>query len=610
MTLRTKLVLTQTPLLLAILGMGIHSLSTISELGRRSERILSENYRSVLAAQRMKESVERLDSAAMFLFSGRSVEAAAMIAVHRPRLEAELKVQEANITEAGEREATQRLRQRWERYQEKYREYQALQSPETQKPAYFAQLNPAFTAVKDAADEILTLNQDAMVMKSDHAQVAAERLTRTTVTGFVLALAAGLLLSAALTYRALRPLSSLNQAARRIGEGDLEIRVRAVGEDEIAQLAREFNTMAGRLNEYRNSSLGDLLRTQHQMQAALDSIPDPLLITAPGGEVLTVNSTAQELLEIDVGEEAVDLWKFVPPAVQEVVRRVGGHVLSGKGAYVPRGFEESVRLTLPAGDRFFLPRATPVYGKSKQVIAAAIILQDITRLRRFDELRNDSVATVAHEFRTPLTSLQMAIHLCLSQKVGPLTEKQTDLLEAAREDCARLQSLVEDLLDLSRIQTGKVEMQRRPLPVKDLIEPQISAHRSEAAARGVQLMAEPLAGDVSVLADPVRLSLVLSNLISNAVRHTGDEGRVTVRTKSSNGQVRIEVSDTGEGIAPEFRERIFEKFYQVPGAKVGGSGLGLTIAKEVVLAHDGQIGVESEVGKGSTFWFSLPAAGA
>src|SRR5579859_2507290 len=606
MSLRTKLVLTQTPLLVAILGMGIHSLTTISELGRRSERILSENYRSVVATQRMKESVERLDSAAMFLFSGRTAEAAAMVAVHRPRFEAELKVQEGNITEPGEREATQRLRHLWERYTEKFRAFEALGNPEAQKAAYFAELHSAFTAVKEAADEILTLNQDAMVMKSDHARGAAERLTRTTVTGFVLALAAGLFLSAAFTYRALRPLSSLIQAARRIGEGDLEIRVRAEGEDEISQLAREFNTMAERLNEYRKSSLGDLLRTQHQMQAALDSIPDPLLITAPGGEVLTVNSTARELLEIDVGEEAADLWKFVPPAVQEVVRRVGGHVMAGKGAYVPRGFEESVRLSLPSGDRFFLPRATPVYGKAKQVIAAAIILQDITRLRRFDELRNDSVATVAHEFRTPLTSLQMAIHLCVSQKVGPLTEKQADLLEAAREDCARLQSLVEDLLDLSRIQTGKVEMKRRPVAVQDLLEPQISAHRSEAASRGVQLAVEPLAGEVSVLADPVRLSLVLSNLISNAIRHTGEGGRVVVRTLSLNGQVRIEVSDTGEGIAPEFRERIFEKFYQVPGAKVGGSGLGLTIAKEVVLAHDGQIGVESQVGKGSTFWFAIP----
>jgi len=609
MTLRTKLVLAQVPLMIGILLIGFLSLNTITELGRRSELILSENYRSVLAAQRMKESAERLDSAALFRFNGRQEEAATLIGIHRPRFETELKVQEANITEAGELEATRRLRAVWNRYAELYRRQEALAGPEQERAAYFSDLNPAFVALKGAADEILTLNQDAMVLKSDHARAAAERLSRVTIAGFALALVLGLLISASLTYRALRPLSSLNQAARRIGEGDLEIRVRATGDDEVAQLAREFNTMAGKLDVYRNSSLGDLLRTQHQMQAALDSIPDPVLIVAPQGEVLHVNRSARELLEIDTGQESIDLWKFVPPPVREVVQRVGGHVLAGKGAYIPRGFEEAVRVTFPSGDRSFLPRATPVYGKARQVVAAAIVLQDVTRLRRFDELRNDVVATVAHEFRTPLTSLQMAIHLCVNQKVGPLTEKQADLLYAAREDCARLQALVEDLLDLSRIQTGKVEMQRRPVPVKELVEPQITAHRSEAEARQVHLGAEPAAEEVSILADPARISLVLSNLISNAVRHTGQGGNVTVRARESDGQVRVEVIDTGEGIAPEYRERIFEKFFQVPGARIGGSGLGLTIAKEIVLAHEGQIGVESEVGKGSTFWFALPGAG-
>jgi signal transduction histidine kinase len=594
--------------MLGIIVVGILSLNTITELGRRSERILSENYRSVVAAQRMKESVERLDSSAMFRFSGRREEGLKMAEAHLLRFETELKVQEANITEPGEREITARLRSLWDRYREKYRGLEGLRTSEAERAYYFAELNPAFVAVKDAADEILGLNQDAMVMKSDHARDAADRLSKVTIAGFALALVTGLLISAALTYRALRPLSSLSEAVRRIGEGDLEMRVRVEGRDEIALLAQEFNTMAGRLNEYRKSSLGDLLRTQHQMQAALDSIPDPILIAGPGGEILNANRVATDLLEIDVGEQSEELWKFVPEAVREVVKRVGGHVLAGKGPYAPRGFEEAVRVSFPGGDRYFLPRALPVYGEAKQVVAATIILQDVTRLRRFDELRNDSVATVAHEFRTPLTSLQMAIHLCLIQKVGPLTEKQADLLTAAQEDCARLQTLVEDLLDLSRIQTGKVEMQRRRVPLKDLFDPALNAHRSEAAARSVRLAAEPAAPDVAVLADPVRISLVLSNLISNAVRHTPDGGSVDVRAKVTEASVRIEVTDTGEGIAPEFRERIFEKFFQVPGARVGGSGLGLTIAKEVILAHEGQMGLESQVGKGSTFWFALPRA--
>jgi signal transduction histidine kinase len=426
----------------------------------------------------------------------------------------------------------------------------------------------------------------------------------------VLAFLVGLGLSAAVTYRTLRPLASLGQAVRRIGEGDLEMKLKAVGSDEVAQLARDFNTMVDRLSEYRKSSLGDLLQAQLQMQAALDSIPDPIIVLGADGAIHNVNEAAKEALEIDAGEASESLWQFVPPSVKEVAEKLHRHVLSGKGPYNPRGFEESVRVPLSGGDRFYLPRATPVYGEARSVTATCIILQDVTRLRRFEELRNDVVATVAHEFRTPLTSLHMAIHLCLDPKVGAVNEKQADLLHAAREDCARLQELVNDLLDLSRIQTGKVEMTRHPVPVRDLLEAAVAAHKVAADEKALRIFAEPPVGDLQVLADLHRVSLVLSNLVVNAIRHTPEGGNVDLRSVVSDGTVRFEVKDTGEGISPEFRERIFEKFFQVPGGKSGGSGLGLTIAREIVLAHGGKIGVESEVGKGSTFWFTLPVAKA
>jgi signal transduction histidine kinase len=606
MTLRTKLILAQSPLAIAMIGLGILALNSNALLGRRSQEILKDNYRSVVALQRMKESIERMDSGAMFRLSGRKEEGVQMAREHRARFEKELQIQEANITEPGEFEATRRLRQLWTEYQEKYARIDGLPSAQAEKEHYFAVLNPAFVAVKDSADQILDINQDAMVMKSDRAQSAAAKLSQVTVAGFVIALLAGLLISAAVTYRTLRPLSSLSEAVRRIGEGDLEMRVRVLGSDEVAQLAQDFNIMADRLGEYRKSSLGDLLRAQLQMQAAVDSIPDPILILGTEGEVSNVNGAARSLLEIDVGAGSQDLWKFVPQQVREAVDRLSRHVLGGKGPYVPRGFEESIRLPLTGGDRFLLPRATPVYGEGRAVVATCIILQDVTRLRRFDELRNDVVATVAHEFRTPLTSLHMAIHLCLDPKVGSLSEKQADLLYAAREDCARLQVLVEDLLDLSRIQTGKVEMDRRPVGVRDLLDTAAAAHKVGAEEKGVRLSVDPASRELKVSADVNRLGLVLSNLIANAIRHTPVGGTVDIRAIPADSTVRFEVRDTGEGIPLEFRERIFEKFFQVPGPNVGGSGLGLTIAREIVLAHDGKIGVESELGKGSTFWFSLP----
>ncbi len=610
MILRTKLLLAQCPLAIAMVILGVIALQSTDELGRRSREILKDNYRSVVAAGRMKESIERMDSGAMFHFSGRVEEGLRMAREHRAKFEESLRLQEGNITEPGEAELVARPRQLWTAYLEQYDRVGGSSDPEQERKDYFRVLNPAFVAIKDTADRILSLNQDAMVIRSDRAEAAAKRLSEGVVLGFVLAFLVGLGLSAAVTYRTLRPLASLGQAVRRLGEGDLEMRLKAVGADEVAQLAREFNTMADRLSEYRKSSLGDLLQAQLQMQAALDSIPDPIIVLGADGAIHTVNVAAKETLEIDAGEGSESLWQFVPPSVKEAAEKLHRHVIGGKGPYIPRGFEESIRVPLSGGDRFFLPRATPVYGEARSVTATCIILQDVTRLRRFEELRNDVVATVAHEFRTPLTSLHMAIHLCLDPKVGTVNEKQADLLHAAREDCARLQELVNDLLDLSRIQTGKVEMARQPVAVRELLDAAVAAHKVAADEKSVRMLADRAPTDLQVLADFNRLSLVLSNLVVNAVRHTPTGGNVELHFTVAEGNVRFEVKDTGEGIPPEYRERIFEKFFQVPGSKSGGSGLGLTIAREIVLAHGGKIGVESEVGKGSTFWFTLPLAKA
>jgi two-component system, NtrC family, sensor histidine kinase KinB len=296
------------------------------------------------------------------------------------------------------------------------------------------------------------------------------------------------------------------------------------------------------------------------------------------------------------------------PALRALVDRVRAHVLSGKGAYLPRGFEEAVRVASGEGDRHLLPRATPLYSEEGGVAGATIVLQDVTRLMRFDELKNDLVATVAHEFRTPLTSLRMAIHLCAEEVVGPLTEKQADLMAAARDDCERLQGIVDDLLDLSRIQSGRLTLKIERLDAGALLGGAVEVMRASAQAGGLQLASESPEQPLEVQADPERVQLVLTNLIANAVRHTPPGGRIDVCARPGPGAVRIEVRDTGEGIAREHLDRIFEKFYRVPGARSGAVGIGLYISREIVEAHGGAMGVESEPGKGSTFWFTLPAA--
>ena len=554
MTLRGKLLLAQAPLGIALAVLGVVAVATISSLGAQSRLILKDNYRSVLAMQRIEQAITRSD------------------AIDGPQIEATLAAQESNITEVGERELTQQLRARWQERD--------------------------LAGMRTVADEIVALNQDAMVRKSDRADRAARRMNTIMVAAGIAALLIGMGLSIALTNRVLRPVGVLTQAVRRVGEGDLAARANIASKDEIGQLAGEFNAMAARLEQYRSSSLGELLQAQQASQAAIDSLADPVIVFGIEGEILNVNGAAESMLGLEVERPLAEL----EPNVRAIVEAVRAHVLGGKGAYVPKGFEEAIRV----GDRYLLPRATPVYQEGGGIVGASLVLQDVTRLRRFDELKNDLVATVAHEFRTPLTSLRMAIHLCIEQAVGPLTEKQADLLYAAREDCERMQSIVDDLLNLSRIQAGRFEVHPQAVSALSLVKAAVSTYRGPAEDKGIQLESHFFDDPGPVLADPERIQLVFTNLVTNAIRHTPKGGTVELRMEGVDSIVKFEVSDQGEGIPEEHQRKIFDKFFQLPGATHEGAGLGLAIAKEIVLAHRGEIGVKSAPGRGSTFWFTLP----
>jgi signal transduction histidine kinase len=614
MRLRSKLLLAQLPLALALVLVGYVSRRTIANMEHHSQDILKDNYLSVLAAQHMRDHADALgrDAAAQAL-GLRPVDAAEW-ARRRDGFERELRFQESNITEAGEREITERLRKSWLEYQAALEVMRRAGSPSGGPAAgalakAYAALEPSLVAVERATDEVLDVNQDAMVRKSDRARRDAERMNGALLAATLAACLLGLLASTVLTTRLVRPLWVLSQAARRVGQGDLAVRAKIEGGDEIAEVARDFNIMADHLAEYRSSSLGELLQAQHAAQATIDSLSDPVLVLSTAGQLLNANRAADELLGIDV-EGPADALPRLPVELREPAQRIVDHVRAGKGAYSPKGLEEALSVPTREGTRALLLRGNPVLGESGEVVGLTMVMQDVTRLRRFDELKNDLVATVAHEFRTPLTSLRMAIHLCVEETVGPLTPKQADLLYAAREDCERLQGIVDDLLDLSRIQAGRIEIHARPVQSQALLEATIDQHQAQARDKGVTLELGAPMLDRAVLADRDRLDLVLTNLTTNAIRHTPAGGHVQLRSAPhGDGSVRFEVIDTGEGIDPKWIPNLFDRFFRIPGSSPGsGVGLGLYICKEIVEAHGGHIGVESDPGHGSIFWFTVPAA--
>ena len=448
MLLKTKLLLAQVPLTLALLVLGAIAITTIGQLGAHSEKILKDNYRTVLATQRMKEAIERMDSAALFIALGQREAGQKLALPNRKLFEAELEVQKNNITEPGEEEATAVLLARWQDYAAHYDRFLQENRREALKEFFFTDLYPRFLAVKEGAEVILTMNQDAMVRKSDEVRRFSRRLETWITLAAVLAALVGILASVALTTRIIRPLSVLTQTARRIKEGDLEVRARVEGSDEITLLAREFNTMTDSLDRYRKSSLGELLQAQHASQAAIDSLPEPVVATDLEGKILNANRTAETWFGPVLSGSLMDAVRSLEPALSAAIDKARKHVLAGKGAYLPSDLEEAVKIAAPEGERYLLTQAAPVYDETGSLASISVILRDVTLFSKLDAMSKSLVATFAHEFRTPLTSLRLAVHILLEQLAGTMTEKQLDLIYAAREDCDRLRNLIDDILSM------------------------------------------------------------------------------------------------------------------------------------------------------------------
>jgi signal transduction histidine kinase len=264
-------------------------------------------------------------------------------------------------------------------------------------------------------------------------------------------------------------------------------------------------------------------------------------------------------------------------------------------------------LAVDGSERAFRLRTTPMRDNGHHLLGAVTILEDITHLREIDRLKSEFITTASHELRTPLTSVQMGVYLLLEGALGELTEKQNEVLQACRQDCERLDKLMRDLLDLSRIEAGESQPQLATVSAEDLLTSAVEELRSQVEAKGLELGVNAAMDLPRVSVDRLQIERVISNLVINALRHT-KRGEIKISAEPRNSDLAISVSDTGTGIPAEYLPHIFDKFVQVADAPVGGAGLGLTIAKSIVEAHGGQISVQSQVGHGTTFTFTLPLA--
>jgi NtrC-family two-component system sensor histidine kinase KinB len=551
----------------------------------------------------MKESLERMDSGTLFVLLGEKAKGTELIQKNEAAFEKALQAELNNITLHKEGEKAHHLQDLFKQYKVTLHEMQRIKTlANQQRHTYFNNLLPLFLQIKETAEEILQMNQKNMSDANNLARHSAASAKRQM---YILLLAGMLVAVGFVLFTGrwiLRPIRRLIRSAEEIKQGNLELVVQSDSHDEIGQLSEAFNEMALALRESRRSDQTRLTRIQRATEQTFNSLPDAVAIVDPGGKVDVATETARNVFELKPGKQIQGLpSRWMDEIFTEALRT--GRTIQ------PSGEQRVTQHFVNGEEHYFRPEAIPILGRDMQPTGIVLVLQDVTHEREQEELKRGVISTVSHQLKSPLTSIRMAIYLLLEEKIGSLTPKQTELLVAAREDSDRLHSILNNLLDISRIESGKVEMNFRKVSPHSMVFEALEPFQMDFKDRGVALGTE-LSDDLpEVWVDTARMNHVFANLLSNALRYTPPGGKVTVLGKADEEWVQFSVSDSGKGIPSQYLARIFEQFFRVPdqGAETG-AGLGLAIVKEIVEAHGGTIKVESHLGEGSTFTFTLKRA--
>lgn len=597
--LRTRLYLGLLPLLLLVAGTGLYAIYVSRELAGSLQRDLVRNYRDIIACQQLRTSARLMTSAISLAERGDPLAAREEFETNRAAFMRELMAQSASSAGSMRGALVERLDDAFTDLAKRGADLLAAGGKGS-----LDQLQRNETSLYRVMAEIESLNRSDFAAAQKTA-LRASQLVATTervlYTAILVAFVLSLLVAWWLAASLLKPIKALTASAVAVGEGDLDRTVPTLSKDELGQLGRSFNQMAAKLRAYREATLARVLRTQRTMEATLTSAPDPVFVVARDGAQEVRNPAAEELVR------TTDFANGFPPALAEPVARV----LATGEHYLPTDYARVITLRVGRDDRHYLPRILAIGDTLTEFNGAAIVLQDVTKFRLLDDAKTNLVGTVSHELKTPLTSLRMAVYLLLEQKVGELSASQKDLLEGARDDADRLLRILDDLLDLARLEAGASALERHPHAVEDIVADIASEARGFVSAAGLTLEIErfPETAGVTLSVDIGRLRHVFINLLTNAVKYSPAGGVVTLSAALAPPDfIRFSVRDQGDGIPADVIPHVFDRFYRAPGQTKPGAGLGLAISREIVVAHGGSIACTSQPGGGTEFYFLLPRA--
>ncbi len=594
--LRTRLFLNLIPFVVILLAVGAYAIILFSRLTKNVEVTVMENYRSAIAARDLNGALGRIELGLHFAIEGDKISATALFDENGRFAQTSLALLVTNQHLFKETGLIEQLQTNYAELHKAGASLLALAQPREQQAVFEKDAYPRLLAIKLLLEKTGKINHKNILATTESNQQIRRHVTRLMIAGMAVALLISVFASFYLSKAILHPIQLLTRATREVGQGNLDQIVPVLSQDELGELANAFNKMAAQLKLYRQSTSEQIMRLHRTMESALASFPDPIFILDREGHIELKNPAAQNL------SARLGLQDALPDRLSDTAREV----LRTTRDFLPHSFNEVISFRVDGLEQSFLPRILTMRGQEHVPVGVAVVLNDVTRFRLLNDAKTNLVATVSHEIKTPLTSVRMVLHLLLEKAVGPLTNKQHELLQMACKEAERLLRILNDLLDLARMEAGESALNKEPVAPAELVQSILAEAQRRVVDQGLTLTCSVAPQLPAVLVDRQRISHVFHNFIANALSHSPPGTEIQVCAARTDGDgIQFSVTDQGAGIPEVYQARVFERFFRAPGQTRVGAGLGLSIAREIVVAHDGRIDVRSRPRQGSKFYFVL-----
>lgn len=572
--IKTKLSLGLGFLFAVIVLLTVAGLYALNRLSSDAQAVLQDNYITLQFVENMRKS---LDTYEAYLSDERPAPGAreGFIQV----FETNLAKQEGNITEAGEMEATQSLRSQFE----------ALK-----KDPDFS--NNREILIRDLLHRISDVNMFAIVRKNEAARETAEQANVLLGIIAVLCFLISFVFIVNFPGYIADPIRQLTESIRQIADKNYSERLFFKSRDEFGELATAFNDMASRLDAYEHSNLAELLFEKKRMETLLDNMTDAVLVLDENSKVLFVNPVACQLMSVKKTEL---LGKYAPDAAlhNDLLRSL-----------LQTTTTDPLKIYYNEKESYFQKETIAVRVERPNFPAdagAVILLKNVTSFKELDQAKTNFIATISHELKTPISSIKMSLSLLEDKRIGPLNEEQQKLLAHIRGDSQRLLNITGELLDLAQVETGNIRLNILPGDPNNILQYALETVQIQAEQKNVRLEIHKDDDLPMIKTDTDKTTWVLVNLLTNAIQYSPEGSAVVIELRKEPGSLVFSVRDFGKGIEERFHSRLFDRYFQVPDSPQTGTGLGLAICKEFIEAQGGEIGLESEVGKGSRFYFRV-----